>query len=125
MGLDQYLYKVKTNMSTKEFMERRDKLDLDEWGFLNEKQFDELCNSVNMEEIDYWRKSYDLDKYLTNLYYEKGGTKEFNCKYLELTADDISNVIKHFKDDESIVDSMEKALIQINKGYRIWYENWW
>lgn len=125
MGLDQYLYKVKTNMSTKEFMERRDKLDLDEWGFLNEKQFDELCNSVNMEEIDYWRKSYDLDKYLTNLYYEKGGTKEFNCKYLDLTADDISNVIKHFKDDESIVASMEKALIQINKGYRIWYENWW
>lgn len=125
MGLDQYLYKVKTNMSTKEFMERRDKLDLDKDGFLNEKQFDELCNSVNMEEIDYWRKSYDLDKYLTNLYYEKGGTKEFNCKYLELTADDISNVIKHFKDDKSIVDSMEKALIQINKGYKIWYENWW
>lgn len=125
MGLDQYLYKVKTNMSTKEFMERRDKLDLDKDGFLNEKQFDELCNSVNMEEIDYWRKSYDLDKYLTNLYYEKGGTKEFNCKYLELTADDISNVIKHFKDDESIVNSMEKALIQINKGYKIWYENWW
>lgn len=125
MGLDQYLYKVKTNMSTKEFMEKRDKLDLDKYGFLNEKQFDELCNSVNMEEIDYWRKSYDLDKYLTDLYYKKGGTKEFNCKYLELTANDISDVIKHFKDDKSIVDSMEKALIQINKGYRIWYENWW
>ncbi len=40
-------------------------------------------------QIHYWRKHPNLHGWMEALYCEKGGTKEFNCATVQLTADDI------------------------------------
>jgi len=53
------------------------------------------------EEFHRWRKHPNLEGYMANLYYAKGGTEEmFNCANVELTAADLDaleNVIKENK----------------------------
>ena len=123
MGLDQFLYKVKTEMSTYEYYKKLDELDLDEYGFYDEEQYDALNKSINRIEIAEWRKFYKLDNYCTSLYKARNNDDEFNCKYLELNSDDIQNIIEKFGYDEYTLKRMKEALIYINKGYRIWYSN--
>ena len=42
MGLDQYLYKIKKNITIEEYYDRVNKIDRDKFGFLDEKQFKKI-----------------------------------------------------------------------------------
>lgn len=42
------------------------------------------------DEVAYWRKHNALHGWMENLYREKGGEDDFNCEYLELTAEDLA-----------------------------------
>lgn len=123
MGLDQFLYKVKTEMSTDEYYKKLNELDIDDCDCYNQEQYDTLNESINRIEIAEWRKFHKLDNYCTSLYKARNNDDEFNCKYLELNSDDIQNIIEKFGYDEYTLKRMKEALIYINKGYRIWYSN--
>ena len=95
-------------------------------------------------ELAYWRKHPNLEGFMSNLYYEKGGEDEFNCVDLELTLDDLewledaldhnelpetagfffgSNADDHYaeQDREFIV----QARAAIKQGYKVIYSSWW
>jgi hypothetical protein len=46
------------------------------------------------EELAYWRKHPNLQGFMEELYYEKGGEGEFNCVDVELTLEDIDALEK-------------------------------
>lgn len=46
----------------------------------------------DLEEFFYWRKHNRLQGWMGNLFREKGGEGEFNCKDLELTIEDLNKL---------------------------------
>ena len=95
-------------------------------------------------ELAYWRKHPNLQGWMQELYYEKGGEGEFNCVDLELTLGDLdaleatldekelpetagfffgSNADDHYAeaDREFIV----QARAAIKQGYTVVYSSWW
>ena len=91
-----------------------------------------------------WRKHPNLQGWMQELYYEKGGEGEFNCVDLELTLEDLdaleatldeeelpetvgfffgSNADDHYAeaDREFIV----QARAAIKQGYKVIYSSWW
>lgn len=125
MGLDQYMYKLKGNITPNEYEQQLEEITQENglWTDESDKLIEELQNSLQFKEIAYWRKHYELDDYMQDLYSEVS-EEVFNCKYLELDADTIAHLIDLFT-DEYTVNVMQQALEYINKGYRIWYSNWW
>jgi hypothetical protein len=111
----------------------------------NEKEvveyYDEWEDSI---ELAYWRKHPNLQGWMEELWYEKGGEGEFNCVDLELTLEDLdaleatldeeelpetvgfffgSNADDHYAeaDREFIV----QARAAIKQGYTVVYSSWW
>ncbi len=95
-------------------------------------------------ELAEWRKHPNLQGWMQELYYEKGGEGEFNCVDLELTLGDLdaleatldeeelpettgfffgSNADDHYAeaDREFIV----QARAAIKQGYTVVYSSWW
>ena len=95
-------------------------------------------------ELATWRKHPNLQGWMQELYYEKGGEGEFNCVDVELTFEDLdaleatldeeelpetvgfffgSNADDHYAeaDREFIV----QARAAIKKGYKVFYSSWW
>ena len=95
-------------------------------------------------ELATWRKHPNLQGWMQELYYEKGGEGEFNCVDLELTLEDLdaleatldeeelpetvgfffgSNADDHYAeaDREFIV----QARAAIKQGYTVVYSSWW
>lgn len=54
----------------------------------------EMESTVASQEIHYWRKHSNLNGFLTELYYKKGGEGEFNCRNLFLTRKDVKAIIE-------------------------------
>jgi len=97
------------------------------------------------EEIAYWRKHPNLQGFMENLYFQKGGTGEFNNVPLELTLEDISLLEAHIEedmlpntqgfffgessgDDEEIEYDLwfcERARNEIEAGKAVVYSSWW
>ena len=92
-------------------------------------------------EIMYWRKHADLEGWMSELYYEKGGEECFNCVELELTLEDLLRLKDEYKDlettsgfffgtsgqyeedqTEAFIDS---AIQAIEAGYTVIYTSWW
>jgi len=72
MGLDQYVRKIKLEDVISDF----DFVEVDE---------DRV--KLSLERIFYWRKAYEIDKWMTNLFFENGGSqKEYDggCFMLRL-----------------------------------------
>ena len=122
MGLDQYAYKIINYIPESSI------------GF--ERDF----NKQKYEDLYYWRKNYNLQTWMEELYRAKGGTDEFNCKVLLLTMDDIKNLeqwLNENKDEEDedeheeneiTLSFCELAIDAINNGYTIIYNScnpWW
>ena len=126
MGLDQYFYRVKTDMTTQQFSDEIKKMDLDKYGFVNQEQMDKLEKRVKIKEVGHLRKEYGFDNYMTEIYHEKG-RKSFqpNCEYLEVTIEDISDIIKTFYNNSNVIYMMGILLQEISDGYKIWYLTWW
>ncbi len=75
MGLDQSVYAVKFCKEIPDFVSS------------------EYCDSFLPVEFDYWGKFWSLQKWMENLYREKGGTeKDFNNIHLRLTEQDIERL---------------------------------
>ena len=91
--------------------------------------------------VFYWRKHADLEGWMANLYYEKGGTDEFNCQEVELTLEDIDRLSndhsalpttsgfffgtsrpEHIAETQNFI-SMAKDLL--NQGHKLFYTSWW
>lgn len=120
MGLDMYAY-ASTQTDAESFDARR----------------------TGTEEIHYWRKHPDLHGWMEDLYYQRGGTKEFNCVAVELTADDLTEleiaVTRNFlpptigfffgqsdgSEAEDDLDFIAKARAALQKGLRVFYSSWW
>ena len=95
-------------------------------------------------ELATWRKHPNLQGWMQELYYEKGGEGEFNCVDVELTFEDLdaleatldeeelpetvgfffgSNADDHYAeaDREFIV----QARAALKQGYKVFYSSWW
>ena len=111
----------------------------------NEKEVVEYYNEWDDSiELAEWRKHPNLQGWMQELYYEKGGEGSFNCVDLELTLGDLEaleesldaealpetvgfffgeNADDHYaeQDREFIV----KARAAIKQGYKVIYSSWW
>lgn len=134
MGLDQYAYKIKKNLIA-------DEIDI--------KLYNEEGELVVPEkDLDrdffYWRKHHDLQGWMEDLYYGRGGSREFNCVCIKLSEADLNNLeiavldakLPHTEgfffgsgntkgyvgDDLKFIRKARKA---ISEGYDILYSSWW
>lgn len=99
---------------------------------------------ANQEDVQimYWRKHPRLEKWMSDLYYSKGGSAEsFNCVELSLTKQDLESLelcyktlphadgffwgmstYQHTLDTATFI---KDALQAIDEGYEIIYSSWW
>jgi len=112
MGLDQFAYKI--------------------INYIPESSigFEDDFHKKTYEELYYWRKNYNLQIWMRELYIAKGGTDEFNCKVLLLTMDDIKNLEiwlneNNYEENQNTFTFCELAIDAINNGYTIIYDSWW
>ena len=95
-------------------------------------------------ELAYWRKHPNLQGWMQDLYYEKGGEQEFNCVDLELTLEDL-DALEESLDDEALPETagfffgtdssdhyaetdrefIREARAAIKQGYTVVYSSWW
>ena len=95
-------------------------------------------------ELATWRKHPNLQGWMQELYYEKGGEGEFNCVDLELTLEDL-DALEATLDEEALpetvgfffgTDSSDyyaetdrefivQARAAIKQGYKVIYSSWW
>ena len=114
--------------------------------FKLEEQIEEIKGKTE-QELGYWRKHADLNKYMADLYYSRGGKEEFNCVDLILTKEDCENIITLAKkalngeevekgegffwgtteeqDWKDTVEFFEKALKEDFNEIDIIYSCWW
>lgn len=136
MGLDQFAYRVKRGFI-------KDPVDFvtQEYDEENEQRTI-LADTV---EIKYWRKHPNLQGWMENLYYAKGGKSEvFNCVNVQLTWEDLEDLESFVKEkslphtegfffgdnsddyyEKEDLEFIEDALKNIAKGYDIYYTSWW
>ena len=126
MGLDQFAYRLKSKPET-------------------EVDF-EIQDESEMVKIQQWRKHPNLEGWMAELYYEKGGEREeFNCANLQLTWEDILNLERDIKenklppttgfffgadegDDEEMAEDLkfvDAAKEALTEGHYVMYSSWW
>jgi hypothetical protein len=93
-------------------------------------------------QISQWRKHADLEGWMSELYYEKGGTEDvFNCVELTLTKEDLLRLKDEYQNLEQASgffwgtsgkyeeiqtgDFIKSALEAIDAGYEVIYTSWW
>ena len=95
-------------------------------------------------ELATWRKHPNLQGWMQELYYEKGGEGEFNCVDVELTLEDLdaleatldeeelpetvgfffgSNADDHYAEADR--EFIREARAAIKQGYTVIYSSWW
>jgi len=139
MGLDQYAFARKGEPieTTEDYTYQ----DFD--GNTHTKQ----RTSVSYEEereIAYWRKHPNLEGWMADLYYQKGGEGEFNCVDVELTLEDL-DALEQTLDDKALPGTVgfffgensddyyaeqDREFIlaarnNIRDGYKVVYTSWW
>ena len=93
MGLDGYLIKVKKELVIDDFtISKKDDSSDDE----DENGIDDNIST----DICYWRKNYEVQEWMMNLYHKKGGKKEFNCEYIRITEEDLDNLVEYEKNNK-------------------------
>jgi hypothetical protein len=95
-------------------------------------------------ELAYWRKHPNLQGWMSDLFYEKGGEGEFNCQDVVLTLEDL-DALEESLDDESLPETagfffggnaddhyaeadrefIVQARAAIKQGYTVVYSSWW
>ena len=95
-------------------------------------------------ELATWRKHPNLQGWMQELYYEKGGEGEFNCVDVELTLEDL-DALEATLDEEELPETVGfffggnaddhyaeadrefivQARAAIKKGYKVFYSSWW
>lgn len=128
MGLDMYVFAVKTTKRGRTDVKLNDEMDANK-GY----------------ELKYWRKFNNLHGWMERLYREKGGKQEtFNCTNVRLTKADLMRLWREApyleatpgfffgglrdvdEDDVSDVRSFcADAIEAMRQGYKIYYDSWW
>ena len=95
-------------------------------------------------ELAEWRKHPNLQGWMENLWYEKGGEGEFNCVELELTLENL-DALEATLDEEALPETagfffggnaddhyaeadrefIVQARAAIKQGYKVIYSSWW
>ena len=95
-------------------------------------------------ELAYWRKHPNLQGWMQDLWYTKGGEGEFNCVDLELEAEDL-DLLEESLDEEALPETagfffgtdssihyaeqdrefIREARAAIKQGYTVVYSSWW
>ena len=108
------------------------------------KGFDEYLEWDDSIELASWRKHPNLQGWMQELYYEKGGEGEFNCVDVELTLEDL-DALEATLDEEELPQTLGfcfggnaddhyaeadrefivQARAAIKKGYKVFYSSWW
>ena len=103
--------------------------------------YNEWDDTIQLAE---WRKHPNLQGWMQELYYEKGGEGEFNCVDLELTLNDL-NALEATLDEEELPETVGfffgsnaddhyaeadrefivQARAALKKGYKVFYSSWW
>ena len=96
-----------------------------------------------VSEIHYWRKHPNLHGWMQDLYFRKGGTGEFNCDPVVITAADLHELEAAIRGKdlpstsgfffgqttgEELEDDLafiEKARKSIEQGHTVIYDSWW
>jgi hypothetical protein len=95
-------------------------------------------------EIAYWRKHPNLQGWMEALWRSKGGTGEFNCEEVELTFQDLDNLMdaikgsnlpqtqgfffgsdKDYYYSRNDLNFVRDAKAAIADGYQVFYLSWW
>ena len=95
-------------------------------------------------ELAYWRKHPNLEGFMSNLYYEKGGEDEFNCVDLELDEEDLDKLEETLdsnelpetsgfffgnNSDDHYAEADREFIVQarsaLKQGYTVVYTSWW
>jgi hypothetical protein len=136
MGLDQFSYRIKKGFITKPVDFSTEKYNEET------EEHEVLCET---EEIHYWRKHPNLQGWMEELYYEKGGeSPEFNCVNVQLTWEDLEKLEQDIKEGslpetcgfffgnnsdeeykEETLEFVENGLNSIKDGYDVYYSSWW
>ena len=93
------------------------------------------------ENIMDWRKHADLEAWMHDLYYHKGGKEEFNCQELSLTKEDLLSLKEEYTkleggcgffwgksndfDKANTALFIIQALEYLEDGYEVIYTSWW
>ena len=103
--------------------------------------YNEWDDTIQLAE---WRKHPNLQGWMQELYYEKGGEGEFNCVDVELTLEDL-DALEATLDEEELPETVGfffggnaddhyaeadrefivQARAAIKKGYKVFYSSWW
>lgn len=138
MGLDQMAYRIKRGIINEEVPCNKKTNDL-------ARRSPDLRRSGigGFEEIGSWRKHYELDDWMTDLYWKKGGKGNdgmFNCCWMKLNLEDLDELESlvfmgeiSYSDWPSEIDTqkeydlnfIKKAKKIIEDGFDVFYSNWW
>ena len=139
MGLDQYAVARKGEPRTvKSEYTYTDQDGVEKEGF---EEYLEWDDTIQLAE---WRKHPNLQGWMQELYYEKGGEGEFNCVDLELTLNDL-NALEATLDEEELPEPVGfffgsnaddhyaeadrefivQARAALKQGYKVFYSSWW
>ena len=106
--------------------------------------FEEYLEWDDTIQLAEWRKHPNLQGWMQELWYEKGGEGEFNCVDLELTLEDL-DALEATLDEEELPETVGfffggnaddhyaeadrefivQARAAIKKGYKVFYSSWW
>ena len=139
MGLDQYATARKGEPRTvKSEYTYTDQDGVEKEGF---EEYLEWDDTIQLAE---WRKHPNLQGWMEELWYEKGGEGEFNCVDLELTLEDL-DALEATLDEEALPETagfffggnaddhyaetdrefIVQARAAIKQGYKVFYSSWW
>ena len=139
MGLDQYAVARKGEPRTvKSEYTYTDQDGVEKEGFEEYLEWDDTI------ELASWRKHPNLQGWMEELWYEKGGEGEFNCVELELTLEDL-DALESTLDEEALPETagfffggnaddhyaeadrefIVQARAAIKQGYKVVYSSWW
>ena len=139
MGLDQYAVARKGEPRTvKSEYTYTDQDGVEKEGF---EEYLEWDDTIQLAE---WRKHPNLQGWMEELWYEKGGEGEFNCVDLELTLEDL-DALEATLDEEALPETagfffggnaddhyaetdrefIREARAAIKQGYKVFYSSWW
>ncbi len=118
---------------------------LDMYAMATTEQLDKVVDfrAEDSLEIFYWRKHPNLHGWMEQLYYEKGGTQQFNCVPVVLSADDLDRLEQDIRSDrlpltdgfffgktegseqEEDLKFVAKARDFISRGFTVFHDSWW
>ncbi len=139
MGLDQYAVARKGEPRTvKSEYTYTDQDGVEKEGF---EEYLEWDDTIQLAE---WRKHPNLQGWMEELWYEKGGEGEFNCVDLELTLENL-DALEATLDEEELPETagfffggnaddhyaeadrefIVQARAALKQGYTVVYSSWW